>query len=69
MRAEKQHLVDNYVFDLVQRPSDARVLEERWVFKVKRNPDHSVDRYKARYVAKGFLQEFGVNYYDTWAPN
>ena len=55
------------MFELVERP-DAKVLKGRWVIKIKRNPDHSIDRYKARYVAKGFLQEYGVNYYDTWAP-
>ena len=38
------------------------------MFTVKRNPGHSVDRYKASYEAKGFLQEYGVTYYDTWAP-
>jgi hypothetical protein len=67
MQDELASLVDHDVFTLVARPHD-KVIKGRWVFKIKRNPDHSIDRYKARYVAKGFLQEFGVNYHDTWAP-
>ena len=67
MLDEKHSLEEHHVFELVERPID-KVLKGRWVFKIKRNPDHSIDRYKARYVAKGFLQEYGVNYYDTWAP-
>jgi hypothetical protein len=67
MHDELASLIDHDVFVLVPRPPD-KVLKGRWVFKIKRNPDHSIDRYKARYVAKGFLQEFGVNYHDTWAP-
>ena len=67
MHDELQSLDDHCVFELVERP-DAKVRKGRWVFKIKRNLDHYIDRYKARYVAKGFLQEYGVNYDDTWPP-
>lgn len=43
-------------------------LTNRWVFKTKYNRDGSVNKYKARLVARGHSQHKGVDYENIFAP-
>ena len=58
----------NNVWDLVQLPSHRKVVGSKWVFKRKINANGDVERYKARLVAQGCTQRFGVDYEETFSP-
>lgn len=47
--------------------SGHRPLGGKWVYKVKRDVDGNVARFKARWVIKGYLQQFGVDFDQTYA--
>ena len=40
----------------------------KWVFRIKQKPDGFVDRYKALLVAKGFHQQEGIDFKETFSP-
>jgi len=61
-------LHENKTWKLTDLPKRAKPLPCRWVFKVKTNPDGSVDKYKARLVIKGFHQKEGLDYSQTFSP-
>jgi hypothetical protein len=52
----------------VEAPKGCKALGARWVFSIKRKPNGSIDKYRARYVAKGFNQQMGLDYNETYAP-
>lgn len=68
MKSEITVMEDNHTWDLVLTPPNQHVVDCKWLFKVKYLPDGSVERYKARLVARGFTQTHGVDYFDTYAP-
>lgn len=68
MGAEFNSTNENHTWDLVEATRQMNIVRCRWVFTIKYNPDGSIDRYKARIVAKGFHQQPGVDYNDTFSP-
>jgi hypothetical protein len=44
------------------------VVVSRWIYKVKQAVDGNVEKYKARFVARGFSQIEGIDYDETFAP-
>jgi len=49
-------------------PKGAKVVDSRWVFEIKTKSDGSLERYRARLVAKGFSQIGGLHYFETSSP-
>ena len=67
MKEEMKSLEDNNTWCLVQAPPGAHVLRGRWVYVMKRGPQGEITRYKARWVVRGFEQQEGRDYHDTFA--
>ncbi|KAK3119631.1 hypothetical protein QOZ80_9AG0673040 [Eleusine coracana subsp. coracana] len=68
MEDEIKALNENQTWDLVPRPKDVKPISCKWVYKVKTCPDGSIERYKARLVARGFSQQYGLDYEETFSP-
>ncbi|KAM1541869.1 hypothetical protein ACFX15_011235 [Malus domestica] len=68
MQDEYDSLRAQGTWELVPPPSDRTIIGSKWVYKIKKNPDGTVSRYKARLVAQGFSQEQGVDYSETFSP-
>jgi Reverse transcriptase (RNA-dependent DNA polymerase)/Integrase core domain len=63
LRREYDSIMKNNTWKLVPRPKDAKVVQSRWVTRIKDN-----NLYKARFCAKGFTQRWGEDYDETFAP-
>ncbi|KAF7568846.1 hypothetical protein PtrM4_112490 [Pyrenophora tritici-repentis] len=61
-------LMENRTWEEVPKPKDANMVDSKWVFTVKTNLDGTVERFKARLVARGFTQVHGTDYNETFAP-
>ena len=68
MKMEMDSLHSNEVWELVEPPADRKVVGSKWIFKRKVDADGTVERYKARLVAQGCTQRFGLDYEETFSP-
>ncbi|RYC76689.1 hypothetical protein BFJ63_vAg20434, partial [Fusarium oxysporum f. sp. narcissi] len=67
MTAEMDSIKGNGVYTLAKLPPDRKALRGKWVFKLKRGANGEILRFKARYVVRGFEQQEGVDYNETFA--
>jgi hypothetical protein len=68
MTKEYQSIIKNDVWEIVPRPNSKDVVSSRWLFKIKHAADGSIEKYKARFVARGFSQKEGIDYEETFTP-
>lgn len=58
----------NQTWELVEVPKGKKPIEVKWVYKTKLNVQGEVEKYKARFVVKGYKQKYGVDYKEVFAP-
>lgn len=68
MQSEYDAFIKNNTWKLVPCTDDMNQITYKWLFRVKYNKDGSMERYKARLVARGFQQTAGVEYFNTFSP-
>jgi len=68
MNTEFDALLQNRTLTLVPPDSATNIVGCKWVIRLKRKADGSIDRYKARLVAKSFHQQPGIDYGKTYSP-
>jgi hypothetical protein len=68
MDEEHIALMDNETSHLVPPASTRNVIDCKWVYRIKRRADGTIDRYKARLVANGFKQRYVIDTENTFSP-
>ncbi len=68
MEEEIESIQAHNVWTVSEPPRGVRPLTARWVFVTKRDADGNIARFKARLVVRGFMQQEGIDYVDTFAP-
>ncbi|KAM2468901.1 hypothetical protein PS1_010539 [Malus domestica] len=68
MAEELQALHEINTWTIVKLPKGKKAVGSRWVYKTKFHSDGTIERNKARLVARGFTQTYGVDYKETFAP-
>ena len=63
---EYQSIMKNVVWDIVHKPENKSVVSSKWIYKIKHFADRSIEKYKARFVARGFSQKEGIDYEETF---
>jgi hypothetical protein len=60
--------MSNRTWELVPRPPGANIVTGKWLFRHKLKADDTLERYKARWVVRGFTQRPGVDFSETFSP-
>ena len=64
---EMDSIMSNGTWEVVDRPYGCKPVGCKWVFKKKLRPDGTIEKYRARLVAKGYTQKECEDYFDTYS--
>jgi len=67
MMEEYQSTMKNNVSKIVPRPEGKSIVTSKWVYKINHVVDGSIDKYKVRFVARGFSKQEGEEYDEMFA--
>ena len=67
MVEEYTSIMKNDVWDIVPRSEGKSIVSSKWVYKIKHVANGSIEKFKVRFVARGFSQREGVDFKETFA--
>lgn len=68
MALENAALEKKTTWRLVPSTPDQKLISSKWVFRVKTKTDGTLDKLKARLVARGYEKLVGVDFHETFCP-
>lgn len=68
MAKEYESIMKNDVWEVVLRPKGKSIVTSKWLHKIKHGVDGNIEKYKVRFMARGFSQKEGEDYDDIFAP-
>lgn len=68
IRNEITALIKNKTWELVEKPRNKNIIGCKLILKKKFKQDGSLEKWKARIVAKGFTQKEGIDFHETYSP-
>ena len=68
MEEEIEFMRSNQVWELVDLLKGHKAIKNKWILKIKHKTDGAIDKYKARLIAKGYTQQEGIDYKETFSP-
>ncbi|KAL1223769.1 Retrovirus-related Pol polyprotein from transposon RE2 [Cardamine amara subsp. amara] len=68
MKEKIQMIEKNGTWEMVKKPKEKNIISVKWIYRLKTNANGDPIKHKARLVARGFTQEYGVDYLETFAP-
>src|ERR1700733_14249171 len=66
--SELSSLDANDVYEVVRTPDGIKPITSMPVFRLKMDAHGNVERFKARFVARGYVQKEGIDYTEVFAP-
>ena len=67
-RSYDERISIHNVWEVVPKPKGKSVVSSKWIYKIKHTTKRSIEKYKARFVARGFSQKEGIDYEETFSP-
>lgn len=68
MQAEMDAIERNKTWVLTDLPPGRKTISLKWVYKLKKNTDGEIVKYKTRIIARGFVQKKGIDFEEVFAP-